>query len=319
MYTVYTYNSTANGGTVGNIIADVCAIYCGETNPANLSSACNKPLTNILATTPAGWTMHDAAAGGGARVVRAPCVDDPSNFKYLRISESSATLYLHGFETFNATTHVGTNMTANASSTSSTDAQTLDLTNGGEIYLASSARFLILVKNSPAAASSQWGSSSRGFYIFAETSRLQPWDTVAASYPRGVLIHSYQALSSSKHVYFSRVKNASGSDLISSSASAYFGTIGVSRDDLSSTTHFPSGSSTKVRNASGTFEIPFLPLYLVSMPDFVAPIGDITSTCDIWLLPLNVVSNLETVQKGSQEFIALMSGPGGQLIAVPKS
>lgn len=318
MFTKYTYKSTANGGTIANLIADVCAIFCGETSPANLSTTCIPASTEIIATTPAGWTMHDAAVGGGARVIRAPCVDDPTNFKYLRISESSAALYLHGFETFNATTHVGTNQTANASTTSSTDAQPLDFTNGGEIYLASSERFLLLVKNSPS-FHTPWGSASGGFYVFAENSRLQPWDTILMGYPRGVLIHTHQTLTGTKHAFFSRVRNASGSDLIGVNASGFFGTIGVARDGFALAAHFPSGSNTKVRNASGAFEIPFLPLYLVSVSDYVAPAGDITSLCDVWVLPLNVVSNLETIQKGSQEFVALRSGTTGQLIAVPKS
>jgi site-specific DNA-methyltransferase (adenine-specific) len=65
MFTRYTYKSTASGGTLANVVADVCAILCGETNPANLSSACVPASTEILATTPAGWT--NAAGGGGHR------------------------------------------------------------------------------------------------------------------------------------------------------------------------------------------------------------------------------------------------------------
>ncbi len=71
-----TYNYSA-GGTQQGVLDDLIAILTGETNVSNLSATCNKGATSITATIPAGWTLHDAAAGTVTKVIKAPLADDP--------------------------------------------------------------------------------------------------------------------------------------------------------------------------------------------------------------------------------------------------
>ena len=56
MYAEYAYKA---GTSVLNMLNDIAAILTGETNVANLSSACDAAASQIISNVAAGWTEHD--------------------------------------------------------------------------------------------------------------------------------------------------------------------------------------------------------------------------------------------------------------------
>ena len=83
MYARYQYNSGVQATVQANILADLLAILTGEVNVSNLSASCDKVNTTITVDNPAGWVLHDAAAGTNAKAIKAPLADDQATFKHL--------------------------------------------------------------------------------------------------------------------------------------------------------------------------------------------------------------------------------------------
>ena len=106
MYAVYNY---AAGATAANVASDMIKLMTGETNKANLSADCVQANTSIVSTVAAGWTVHDAAAGTNTQVLKALCADG-TTWKYYKfgVTSTTATVANH-YESWNATTHAGTN------------------------------------------------------------------------------------------------------------------------------------------------------------------------------------------------------------------
>lgn len=114
MFARYAY---LQGATPANILGDVCAILCGTTNKATLSAACDQTNTEIsFSLNPATWVLHDNAATATGKVLKQRAADDSCD-KFLHLATTGNGNFSHGFsETWNATTHVGTNNGTNGSS-----------------------------------------------------------------------------------------------------------------------------------------------------------------------------------------------------------
>ena len=308
MKAIYQYNA---GATAANILADLIAIFTGETTVANLSASCNKATTTITATVAAGWTLHDGSASATSKVIKAPYVDDAATYKYAEISiPDNNGVRLFGYETFNSTAHTGTNKTANNSGYY----QRLDITNGGKFYLFSNARFLMVC----AETSSYWGDYNAGGdtysgpFLIAEHSRIAPWNTVASGYPAFCFISTSMITYGNFNpsyvpMYSPRFKNKANADLTGTSAILWGSSI-CGYNQFNDANSFPQGTDAKVYDSGGSLQIPFLPLYCNSPSLTVIPMGDFSSISDIWLAPANVMANFETITKDSKNYIAIRHG-----------
>lgn len=115
MFAAYSYNS---GISQANFLSDVVAIITGETNVNNLSSGCNKAASSILTTyNTSGWAVHDSAAATNRVVVKAPCADGVKTKYVILDTQTTGKLSHGGAETWDATTHSGTNFLAGTSFT----------------------------------------------------------------------------------------------------------------------------------------------------------------------------------------------------------
>lgn len=135
MYAVYNYQA---GSTQANVLADLVKLVTGETNKANLSANCVQANTTITSTTAAGWTVWDAAAGTNTQCVRA-LNQDGTTYKYQLFVFSSTTV-CGGYtvETWNATTHTGTNAVTQYTTT-------WDAAGGGYFYVYATSKNIIIL------------------------------------------------------------------------------------------------------------------------------------------------------------------------------
>lgn len=207
MYAVYTY---AAGSTAANILADVVKILTGETLLSNLSANCVQASSSILTTaTPAGWSVWDAAAGTNLQVIRSPWdVSNGSGYNYVGVDTNTAGyISLNTYETWNNSTHIGTNGYV---PTPSASGQRLNLASGGTLYIGAQNGHSIYVMSYQ---SGVWGSTNITPLIFAERTRRSAWDTNSLAYPVGSLIvyGSYGSFGQSS-TYANRIVNYVGTD-----------------------------------------------------------------------------------------------------------
>lgn len=148
MYAKYKYKA---GTTYANLLSDVVAIICGETNKVNLSADCDQDLTSInTAFKPSGWTLHDAAPGianYNTQIVKAPHADDPTQFKYAEIGvktdyASGNRFFVGGMEDWDNVGKVSVNRFTQVYPYQY--GMTLDLTDGGSIYIYATERLFML-------------------------------------------------------------------------------------------------------------------------------------------------------------------------------
>lgn len=132
-----------------------------------------------------GWSLWDAAAGTGKRAYAAANAPDGSGAtsnKYVVLDYStSGYLCLTVWESWNASTHVGVNQ-ANATFSVNTaySGQRIDLTNGGALYVFTSARYLAIVSQTLAGIGSATYGSGVGCF---EVERANVQDTVSVGFP----------------------------------------------------------------------------------------------------------------------------------------
>lgn len=138
MYAVYNYKA---GSSVTNLINDLVKLATGETNKANLSADCVQANTTIISTVAAGWTVHDADAGANSQVIK--CLQaDGTTMKYFRLTGVSNTSYRGtAYESWNATSHTGTNPTGDTNGFMIGD---WDTVNGGYFYIYVSPRTIFM-------------------------------------------------------------------------------------------------------------------------------------------------------------------------------
>ncbi|OQY56435.1 MAG: hypothetical protein B6247_04055 [Candidatus Parabeggiatoa sp. nov. 2] len=298
MYAEYEY---VENSQKSEILADLVAIFTGESDPSNLSDSCNKANTSIISTVPAGWTLHDAAASANSQVVKAPYVDDANSYKYVEIMLQSR-LGLSGYESFDANSHTGVNKTSN-NTTSSGYTQPYSNTQAGKFYLLSSARFLVILGE----YATYRGDNSQGMIIAAEYSRTQPWNM--SGFPSFAILLSGYGLGGQPMAYIVRAMDTLGNDVIGDSV--YIASEGSSYNDWNSLDHFPQGTDTKVMDATKKRYVPFLPILLVKAKKYSVRLGDFSTISNVWVAPKSLLGQFETITEDGDEFIALQANASG--------
>jgi hypothetical protein len=209
MWAKYAYNANI---TQAQMLDDLVAILTGTTDKATLSAGCDQANTEILATyDPAGWTLHDAAAGANAKVIKAPCQGDAAQFKFVEINTNTAGQVFTGlWESFNETTHVGTNIAYQSKSTGY--GQLYATTAVGDMYVsASSGRIILYGTSSAGNGPTNRSGQSTGV---VEADRGFTWCAVGQGYVPVAYLHS------NSQIYCSRSKGADGIPATSSNAGA---------------------------------------------------------------------------------------------------
>lgn len=107
MYGRYVYTAAA---TMNNVIDDIAAILCGQTNSSLLAAAVipDTELDGTIATT---WSVYDNATGSdNPRVIlRAPISDAGTKYKFLGLGDNAGSLVVYSYEDWDATANTGTN------------------------------------------------------------------------------------------------------------------------------------------------------------------------------------------------------------------
>jgi hypothetical protein len=308
MYAKYQIASGTNDATKrANVLNDLILILTGTTDTNSLSAACDKPNSSISAgSVVAGWTTHDTDAGQESgqvtqQVIKAAYSDDASNYKYARLYiNSSSQLLLYGYETWTAGSNTGTNALGTG-----VYFNLNTLTAGGIIYLMSSARFLaIQVKTNNIVGN---GMARLGLLGVFERTRLLPWDTVGLAYPKFILMEATNALYTTSGTYGCRIKNNVNND--QTVVTLDLNTIGIRNGDFISSTYFPAGASAVVYDDAAAAQVPLFPMYISKYGSNVlsAPLGEISSICDVWLAPPNSYTHEQTLTKGGNNYIAVQA------------
>ena len=309
MYAKYVYNA---GATAANILSDVIAIMTGTTDIATLSASCNKPSTTIIATIPAGWTMHDAAASDDSKVIKAPLADDPTKFKYARLDTWSAGyLIAQIYETWNATDQTYTFSCYNSNTTNY--CQRWSATLPGEINIFASERYFIMAS----LYNGLWGSSSSsGPSGCIERTRMNPWDTVIAGWPPFAFTNFGTMTSSGGGSYAPRILRRTGAELSGNTAQLYcyagsYGTVGSLFGAF-------NGVDQQVPDGEGGSLLPFYPLTMWAYQYMPTPYGEMTELCDIWIIPQGSAANKDIIQKGGLDYMCLQANGTTKMFALRK-
>lgn len=304
MFAKYVY--TAIDGVL--LADDLSDILTGETVVNNLSANCNKTLTTIEATVPAGWALHDSTGSNPEvnRYITSTFSDNAGISKYvwIHVNTGYPSIYLGVYETWDNVNHTGTNLTYGGFI--DTICRQRLSASGGIIYLASNANSILVLTND----GSNWGDSTGGgAWLCSEYSRDQLWNTPNNAYPNVCMVQStaYNPSISTQGVYFPRIKASNGSDLIEADASAKIGSIGVSATAFDDPNSMPTGISAKIKDADGYNVTGILPIWLINHTSFGVPIGEITSLSGIYLAPNELFGDAEIVplSSNSNEYVAL--------------
>jgi hypothetical protein len=161
MFARYDYIASA---TLSQVIADIALLLTGTTNKASLSASCAQANTNIISSVAAGWSVYDAAAAANAQVFRA-LNGDGSTYKYMYVGLTTTTYDVRCYESWNAATHVGTNL-ASSNSSSSTS---FSSASGGTIFLGASTQYAHLM--------GFVGTTFGAMKSIMERTRASVWDT----------------------------------------------------------------------------------------------------------------------------------------------
>jgi hypothetical protein len=194
MWAKYTYNASVSQA---NLLADLVAILTGTTDKTTLSADCDQANTEILATYDvAGWTVHDASAGTNAQVLKAPCEGDAAQFKYVEINTNTAGQVFMGlWESWNETTHVGTNLAYQ--SKTSNYGQRYSTTLTGQVYISASSGRLMLYGVSAAGNGSANAVGAATGVI--EGGRAFTWCAVGQGFTPAAFLRTSAAYSCSRH------------------------------------------------------------------------------------------------------------------------
>ncbi|MBF0341892.1 MAG: hypothetical protein HQL95_13155 [Magnetococcales bacterium] len=305
----YTYVA---GATAANILADLVAILTGETNINNLSASCNKPFTTIESITAAGWTLHDAAAGTNAKCLKAPLADDATTFKYVVLDTNTAGYVITKvYETWNATTHVGTNLAFNSDVVGYQ--QRVSTTVTGTIYLFATARFMLLAS----LYSGLWGSSTNaGPSGCFERTRAGAWDTVTAGWPPYYFCSFGDLASTGLGAWSPRMMTRSQTTLTGTNAS-FTGQAGPMGSVSAMFTALATVDQ-KIPDELGGSQIPMFSITWISTTNMPGPYGEMSAACDIWAIPAGVAANLDIIKKGGVDYITIQANNASKMFAVRK-
>ena len=111
--------TTLTADNLTKVANDIIAVLTGETNENNLSTVSLPGGTSISSIYPAGWEIYDSGAGidvtyPDAWILRAPTVDDPTQYKYLKLAFRSSSNYIYirhqVMESWDSGTNTATNI-----------------------------------------------------------------------------------------------------------------------------------------------------------------------------------------------------------------
>lgn len=282
---------------------------------------CDTANTSILTTyTVGGWTLWDgfANAGGPDKVImRAPLVDDATQFKYMSLSlittdvDAAGGVALSLMESWNNGTHVATN--SGGTLTATYQQRTTPLS-AASMFINASARHCLMQSNVTAGIGASGANQWTGVF---ERTRSTPWDTPSAGYPPAVLVSgvSFQTTTiTSSHL---RIKNPSGGDVLA--ATAYLNVPSWNQ----AITNGPIGTAvvTKVPDGAGGFYTPLLDIRLAAPPVYAFLGGSISTACDVWLGPA-YPQNLDETTYSGKTYVFLQnsatSATASSNLAIPK-
>ncbi|MFZ5531484.1 MAG: hypothetical protein ACOY4U_10620 [Pseudomonadota bacterium] len=286
MFARYNYKA---GSTLANVIADIVAILTGTTNVNSLSADCDTANSLILNTyANASWVVHDSAAGTNKQVLKGARFDDGTSYEYLMLDfNTSGYVIMLMYETWNATTHAGTNVSSAGSWSSTTIHQRLNLTAGGSMIIyANAGKCCFMQSNIPAGIGASNANEWTGVF---QRSRLSPWDTAGAGYPLSVCTTGAKAFTQGNTSAACRYKNPAGGDVITTGAFLQTSMRGWGSNNTS--TNGNVGSTTgscvqtaKIPDGAGGFYTPLNDIrFDYQANQFLG--GSISDVCDVWLGP----------------------------------
>ena len=102
--------------TIANLLSDLKYLFTNTAPDINsLSAGCDKSNSQIIINQAiTNWTLHDDVPASGYFVIKSPSYDG-GMFKYIQVVVTLTSVQLRCFESWNATTHVGTNEALGAS------------------------------------------------------------------------------------------------------------------------------------------------------------------------------------------------------------
>ncbi|MEO5350043.1 MAG: hypothetical protein H7836_10385 [Magnetococcus sp. YQC-3] len=289
---VYLPDTVAN--IKANVLADLVLMMTGTTNVNSLSTLCDKANSLIVSDVPAGWTLHDNAAGTNAKCLKAPMADDPTAFKYVVLDTNSDAYCMQKlYYSWDATAHTGKFLTAGSDSGSlSQYVQNVASTFGGIMFGWVTARYMVLLSR----VNNQWGDpSSTGATVVAERSRMWPLDIVSAGVPP--VIHTslgWLVNSSSSRVYaplkITRTGGfASGQNAFMDFYAGIWGLCGYNAQNTF------KGQFKKALNSAGQSFVPIYPIHVADVAECGLPYGNISDVCDMYIVPGGILGTLEVV------------------------
>lgn len=298
--------------TPANLLQGIISILTGTLDLTTLPTGFNTAASSLSTSiSQAGWTVHDNAASSNSMVIKAAYSDDATRFKYVEIQVTTNAINVWAYESWDATTHTGTNKTGNTGS--SYQYQRLTLSQAGRIYLNANNKFFAITSE----FGTSWGDQYSGITLAVEHTRIPSWNT-AATYPAFAVCFLGELMNGAKSCYMPRARKKSGVDALGPEAATYFGSVGISYNQWTQPQSIPTGADAKVLNADGTKTCPFMPIYLTDPQNFSIPLGHL-SNADIFLAPVNLLANLETVLKtgSTSEYMALQTSSNGHRLMLP--
>lgn len=281
MYAKYVWLS---GATQAQMLDDVCKLLT-NTAVASLSASCDKVNSVVIASTlPNNWTVFDAAASASSKVLRS-LNKDGTSYKYAQISFSGNNVLLTAWESWNATTHVGTNQVCRYTNAGYSETVfTAFATTGGTMYLYSISEILWIM------------SSVTSPYFVCEFTRSSP--VINATYPCHTLSGSA----------YSRLKypNSAGDFKVGSTPAFTTGTFGMAR----------SLNDKSVRKPNGTVvytTVPLLAYPCLGVANIFATLGELQG-----ILAMNSIPSCNWLDEidvdGIRYIIACSLGTAGFLV-----
>lgn len=305
MFARYEYKA---GSLVADVVNDIVALLTGTTDVALLSASCIKENSSIISdvTRPAGWELWDAAAVANGKCIRA-LNEDGSSYKYVVVYHNNVSgLQLRLYESWNASTHVGTNLAYASDNWSSSVA----LNNGGALFISASVRGIIMQGYTVGA----WDS---GPIAVMEHTRDEPWDTPAFGLPPVVhfgreTTNNSAGMNTDFSAFKARSKNGnSGSDVTGSSAMVWV--YGPYYERNVPANLFNTSPRNRARDADFNPVHAFAKINVCSYGILFGKLHEIfTTTCGYGSL------SDEATYEGKTYFMLGTAGISGCRIAVPK-
>lgn len=158
--------------------------YTTNTTQAEIKTAVEGAVTSL----DAGWSVHDADASATSVCYTAPNKDGASN-KYVVVDYASNMVQIKLYETWNATTHTGTNLAVGSDRAEYCGKYVT--TAPGQIFIFCSPRWMAMVTRDPSNGQLNNNTSWQGLYGAFEVARDNPEDTAAAGYPPVIWLNSH--------------------------------------------------------------------------------------------------------------------------------